>query len=41
MTMEELQNYIKELVDKIDDMVFLNRISISMAAKAGQVKESD
>lgn len=41
MNLEELKQYIIELVGKIDDKVFLNRICISLAAKESQGKESD
>ena len=41
MTIEELKKQIIELVEKINDKVFLNRISISLAAKESQGKESD
>ena len=41
MNLEELKQYIIELVGKIDDKVFLNRISISLANKESQGKESD
>lgn len=41
MNLEELKQYIIELVGKIDDKVFLNRIYISLAAKESQGKESD